>query len=188
MGKTSGGAVWLDPEKTSPYDFYQYWRNIDDNDVIKCIKMLTFIPLSEIKLMENWKGSELNKAKEILAYELTSLVHGKEEADKCEKAVKAVFSGDMSDANMPELIIKEDDLIDDKLSVAKSLVLAKFCQSNADARRNIEQGGVFVNNVKITDPKYCIEKNQLKNDSIILKKGKKNFVRIILSIISYCFF
>ena len=188
MGKTSGGAVWLDPNKTAPYDFYQYWRNVDDADVIKCIKMLTFLPLDQIKEMEKWKGADLNKAKSILAYELTNLVHGKEEADKCDAAAKAVFSGDMSDANMPELKLTDSDLVDGEVDVVKALVLAKFCTSNGDARRNIEQGGVLVDDVKVTDVKQKLDKDKLKKGGVIIKKGKKNFIRVILTTLLCSFF
>ena len=188
MGKTSGGAVWLDPNKTKPYDFYQYWRNVDDADVIKCIKMLTFLPHDEIKEMEKWKGSDLNKAKSILAYELTSLVHGKEEAEKCDKAAKAVFSGDMNSENMPKLNLKESDLSDGNIDIVKALVLAKFCTSNGDARRNIEQGGVTVDDVKVSDCKLILDNDKLKKEGVVIKKGKKNFIRVVLSIISSCFF
>lgn len=188
MGKTSGGAVWLDPNKTKPYDFYQYWRNVDDADVIKCIKMLTFLPIDEIKEMEKWKGSDLNKAKSILAYELTSLVHGKEEAEKSDKAAKAVFSGDMNSENMPKLNLKESDLSDGNIDIVKALVLAKFCTSNGDARRNIEQGGVTVDDVKVSDCKLILDNDKLKKEGVVIKKGKKNFIRVVLSIISSCFF
>ena len=188
MGKTSGGAVWLDPNKTAPYDFYQYWRNVDDADVIKCLKMLTFLPLDQIKEMGKWKGADLNKAKSILAYELTNLVHGKEEADKCDTAAKAVFSGDMSDANMPELKLTDSDLVDGEVDVVKALVLAKFCTSNGDARRNIEQGGVLVDDVKVTDVKQKLDKEKLKRDGVIIKKGKKNFIRVILITLLCSFF
>ena len=188
MGKTSGGAVWLDPAKTSPYDFYQYWRNVDDADVIKCIKMLTFLPLDQIKEMEKWKGADLNKAKSILAYELTNLVHGKEEADKCDTAAKAVFSGDMSAANMPELKLTDADLIGGEIDVVRALVLVKFCTSNGDARRNIEQGGVLVDDAKITDVKYKLDNDKMKKDGVIIKKGKKNFIRVILTSLICSFF
>ena len=188
MGKTSGGAVWLDPTKTSPYDFYQYWRNVDDADVIKCIKMLTFLPIDQIKEMEKWKGADLNKAKSILAYELTNLVHGKEEADKCDTAAKAVFSGDMSAANMPEFKLTDADLIGGEIDVVRALVLAKFCTSNGDARRNIEQGGVLVDDVKVTDVKLKLDKEKLKKDGVIIKKGKKNFIRVLLTTLLCSFF
>ena len=188
MGKTAGGAVWLDEKKTVPYDFYQYWRNVDDADVIKCIKMLTFLPLDEIKQMETWKGADLNKAKTILAYELTKLVHGKEEADKCDAAVKAIFSGDMSASNMPKVEVKESDLVDGKLGVVNALVISKLCTSNGDARRNIEQGGVMVDDEKVSDVKQTIDKEKLKDKGVVIKKGKKNFIRIVLSSLVACFF
>ena len=188
MGKTAGGAVWLDEKKTVPYDFYQYWRNVDDADVIKCIKMLTFLPLDEIKQMETWKGADLNKAKTILAYELTKLVHGKEEADKCDAAVKAIFSGDMSASNMPKVEVKESDLVDGKLGVVNALVISKLCTSNGDARRNIEQGGVMVDGEKVSDVKQTIDKEKLKDKGVVIKKGKKNFIRIVLSSLVACFF
>ncbi|MBQ2204668.1 MAG: tyrosine--tRNA ligase [Lachnospiraceae bacterium] len=188
MGKTAGGAVWLDEKKTVPYDFYQYWRNVDDPDVIKCIKMLTFLPLDEIKQMETWKGADLNKAKTILAYELTKLVHGKEEADKCDAAVKAIFSGDMSASNMPKVEVKESDLVDGKLGVVNALVISKLCTSNGDARRNIEQGGVMVDDEKVSDVKQIIDKEKLKDKGVVIKKGKKNFIRIVLSSLVACFF
>ena len=187
MGKTSGGAVWLDPEKTKPYDFYQYWRNVDDADVVKCIKMLTFLPLSEIKEIEKLKGSELNNAKTLLAYEVTKLVHGKEEADKCDAAAKAIFSGNMDNQNMPQLLVKDIDLVDGKLSVVNALVMSKLCSSNGDARRNIEQGGVQLNDEKVIDTKMMIDKEKLKNKGVVIKKGKKNFIRVILSILVLSF-
>ena len=187
MGKTSGGAVWLDPEKTKPYDFYQYWRNVDDADVVKCIKMLTFLPLSEIKEIEKLKGSELNTAKTLLAYEVTKLVHGKEEADKCDAAAKAIFSGNMDNQNMPQLLVKDTDLVDGKLSVVNALVMSKLCSSNGDARRNIEQGGVQLNDEKVIDIKMMIDKEKLKNKGVVIKKGKKNFIRVILSILVLSF-
>ena len=187
MGKTSGGAVWLDPEKTKPYDFYQYWRNVDDADVVKCIKMLTFLPLSEIKEIEKLKGSELNTAKTLLAYEVTKLVHGKEEADKCDAAAKAIFSGNMDNQNMPQLLVKDTDLVDGKLSVVNALVMSKLCSSNGDARRNIEQGGVQLNDEKVIDTKMMIDKEKLKNKGVVIKKGKKNFIRVVLSILVLSF-
>ena len=188
MGKTSGGAVWLDPNKTKPYDFYQYWRNVDDADVIKCIKMLTFLPLDEIREMEKWEGADLNKAKSILAYELTKLVHGKDEADKCDAAVKAIFSGNMDASDMPKVEVKESDLVDGKLGVINALVLSKLCTSNSDARRTIEGGGVFVDDKKITDVKDTIDKEKLKDKGVVIKKGKKNFIRIVISALTACFF
>lgn len=188
MGKTAGGAVWLDPNKTSPYDFYQYWRNVDDADVMKCIKLLTFIPLDEIKEMEKWEGADLNKAKMILAYNLTELVHGKEEADKCEAAAKQIFSGNMDAANMPKFELKESDLTDGKIGILTALSKSGLVSSNGDARRNVEQGGVFVDDEKVTDPKYTIDKEKLKDKGVVIKKGKKSFIRLVLSVLVCCFF
>ncbi len=188
MGKTAGGAVWLDPNKTTPREFYHYWRDVDDADVIKCLKMLTFLQLEEIKEMEKWKGAELNKAKSILAYELTKLVHGEEEATKCDKDEKLVFSGNLDEADLPKVEIKESDLVDGKVEISKVLVLSKLCQSNSDARRNIEQGGVLVNDNKVTDVKAFIDKNDLSGKGVIIKKGKKNFIRVVLSSLLCCFF
>ena len=188
MGKTAGGAVWLDPNKTKPYDFYQYWRDVDDADVIKCIKMLTFLPMEQIREMEHWKGAELNKAKTILAYELTKLVHGEEEANKCDAAAKSAFSGNMDAADIPKLEVKESDLVDGKIDVVKALVLSKLCTSNGDARRNIEQGGVLVDDEKVTDTKMTIDKDKLKDKGVVIKRGKKNFIRVVLSSIVASFF
>ena len=178
MGKTASGAVWLDPEKTSPYDFYQYWRNVDDADVIKCLKMLTFLPLEEIKAMESWQGAELNRAKEILAYQLTELVHGKEESDKADAAAKAVFSGAAS-ADMPTYTVTAGDMTDGKIDLLSILVGAKLCSSRGDARRNVEQGGVTVADVKVTDSKAAYSASEI-GDGMIVKRGKKNFVRVVM--------
>ncbi|MBQ9421456.1 MAG: tyrosine--tRNA ligase [Lachnospiraceae bacterium] len=178
MGKTASGAVWLDPEKTSPYDFYQYWRNIDDADVLKCLKMLTFLPLEEIKKMESWEGAELNRAKEILAHELTELVHGKEEADKAEAAAKAVFSGASSE-HMPTYTVTADALTDGRIDLLSILVNAGLCSSRGDARRNVEQGGVTVADAKVTDSKASYSVEDIGADGMIGKRGKKNFVRVI---------
>ncbi|MDO4961930.1 MAG: tyrosine--tRNA ligase [Eubacteriales bacterium] len=180
MGKTASGAVWLDPKKTTPYDFYQYWRNIDDADVIKCLKMLTFLPLDEIKKMETWEGSELNKAKAILAHELTELVHGKDEADKAEAAAKAVFSGASSE-NMPTCGITADELSDGSIDLISILVKSGLCSSRGDARRNVEQGGVTVGDEKVTDSKKTYSKDELQGDGIVVRRGKKNFVKVIFS-------
>ncbi|MCQ2400424.1 MAG: tyrosine--tRNA ligase [Lachnospiraceae bacterium] len=177
MGKTANGAVWLDPEKTTPYDFYQYWRNIDDADVIKCIKMLTFLPLDQIHEMEKWEGAELNKAKEILAYELTELVHGKDEAEKAQAAAKALFSGGAA-ADIPTYDVKPEDFVDGKVELLTLLVNTKLCTSRGDARRNVEQGGVTVADVKITDSKKAFDASELSGDGIIIKRGKKNFVKV----------
>ena len=171
MGKTAGNAVWLDAEKTPPYDFFQYWRNVADADVIKCIKMLTFLPLDEIREMENWEGSQLNKAKEILAYELTKLVHGEEEAQKALDAARAVFGGSGSSENMPTVEFETPEV-----SVIDALVAAKLAPSRAEARRLIQQGGVSVNDEKVAD----ISKTVDISGGAILKKGKKQFVKLIV--------
>ena len=178
MGKTASGAVWLDPDKTSPYDFYQYWRNIDDADVLKCLKMLTFLPLDEIKKMESWEGAQLNRAKEILAHELTELVHGKEEADKAEAAAKAVFSGASSE-HMPTYTVTADALTDGRIDLLSILVNAGLCSSRGDARRNVEQGGVTVADAKVTDSKASYSVEDIGAEGMIVKRGKKNFVRVI---------
>lgn len=178
MGKTQKGAVWLDPEKTSPYEFFQYWRNVDDADVIKCLKMLTFLPLSEIEKMENWEGSQLNEAKEILAYELTALVHGKEEAEKAKESVRSVFgAGDAS--NMPTATVDDDCFKDGEVDLITLLVAGGLCQTRSDARRNIEQGGVTVNGEKETDFKKTYTKDNF-GDGIVIKRGKKNFKKLVL--------
>ncbi len=178
MGKTQKGAVWLDPEKTSPYEFFQYWRNVDDADVIKCLKMLTFLPLSEIEKMENWEGSQLNEAKEILAYELTALVHGKEEAEKARESARSVFgAGDTS--NMPTATVDDDCFKDGEVDLITLLVAGGLCQTRSDARRNIEQGGVTVNGEKETDFKKTYTKDNF-GDGIVIKRGKKNFKKLVL--------
>ena len=178
MGKTQKGAVWLDPEKTSPYEFFQYWRNVDDADVIKCLKMLTFLPLSEIEKMENWEGSQLNEAKEILAYELTALVHGKEEAEKAKESARSVFgAGDAS--NMPTATVDDDCFKDGEVDLITLLVAGGLCQTRSDARRNIEQGGVTVNGEKETDFKKTYTKDNFC-DGIVIKRGKKNFKKLVL--------
>lgn len=170
MGKTAGNAVWLDAEKTSPYDFFQYWRNVGDADVIKCIKMLTFIPLPEIREMEKWEGSQLNKAKEILAYELTKQVHGEKEADKALEAAKAVFGGAGSSENMPMVEIEAEEI-----GILDALVAAKLAPSKAEARRLVQQGGVSVDDLKITDVMHIVK----IGDGVVLKKGKKQFVKLL---------
>jgi len=178
MGKTAGNAVWLDPNKTTPYDFYQYWRNVDDADVMKCIRMLTFLPLEQIDEMASWEGSQLNKAKEILAYELTAMVHGDEEAKKAEASAKALFGcGDSQ--NIPTTEITDADLTDGSLNIMSALVLAGLCPTKSDARRNIQQGGVMMDDVKVTDFSLNITAEQLKA-GVVLKRGKKNFNKIIL--------
>ena len=178
MGKTAKGAVWLDPEKTTPYEFYQYWRNVDDADVIKCIKMLTFIPLEEIRPMESWEGAELNKAKEILAYHLTELVHGKEEADKADAAAKAIFMQGSTE-NMPESEITAEDFTEGRINLQTLLVKAGLTTSKTDGRRAIEQGGVTVNGEKVTDV-YADYTAEDFSEEFVIKKGKKNFRKIIM--------
>ena len=179
MGKTASGAVWLDPNKTSPFDFYQYWRNVNDDDVLKCIRMLTFLPLEQIDEMESWEGSQLNRAKEILAYELTALVHGEEEAKKAEEAAKALFGGGANDSNMPSTELCADDLSDGKLDIMTALVKSGLCASKSEARRNITQGGVSANDVKITDISVSFTEDELKA-GVILRRGKKNYNKLVL--------
>ena len=177
MGKTQKGAVWLDPEKTTPFEFFQYWRNVDDGDVIKCLKMLTFLPLEQIQEMEAWEGSQLNKAKEILAYELTNLVHGEEEAIKARDAAKALFSSGNA-ANMPSYTLKDEDLTDGSIDILSLLYVSGLVPSKSEARRAVQQGGVSVNGEKVTDIKTSYTANDFAED-MILKKGKKNFRKIL---------
>ncbi len=177
MGKTASGAVWLDKNKTSPFDFYQYWRNVGDKDVIKCLKMLTFLPLEEIKEMEKWQGSELNKAKEILAYELTELVHGKEEADKAKEAATALFKGGVSSENMPSTDITKDEL-NEEPTLLDIMLKAKLIPSKSEGRRLIKQGGVSVNDEKVTDVNKTVTMEDFNNDEMIIKKGKKVYHKI----------
>ena len=179
MGKTASGAVWLDPNKTSPFDFYQYWRNVDDADVLKCIRMLTFLPLEQIDEMDKWEGSQLNKAKEILAYELTALVHGEEEAKKAEASAKALFGGNGANENMPTTEISDADLVDGGMDIMTALVKAELCASKSEARRNIQQGGVSANDEKVLDIAKTFTAEELKA-GVVLKRGKKNFNKIIL--------
>ena len=179
MGKTASGAVWLDPNKTSPYEFYQYWRNVGDADVLKCIRMLTFLPLEQIDEMDKWEGSQLNKAKEILAYELTSLVHGEEEAKKAEASAKALFAGSGVSENMPTTEITEADLTDGAMDIMTILVKTGLCSSKSDARRNVQQGGVTVNDEKVTDIGKVYTADALKA-GIVVKRGKKNFNMLTL--------
>lgn len=176
MGKTEKGAVWLDPEKTSPYEFYQYWRNVGDADVIKCLKMLTFVPIEEIEEMEkHMEGAEYNKAKELLAYELTKLVHGKEEADKADAAAKAIFAGGGNSDDMPSTTIATDDLTDGKIGILTLLVKCGLCPSNGEARRLVTQNGIAVNGEKFTDPKGLVD----LSEPVVIKKGKKIFHKAI---------
>ena len=179
MGKTAGNAVWLDPNKTSPFEFYQYWRNVADSDVLKCIRMLTFLPLEQIDEMDKWEGSQLNRAKEILAYELTSLVHGEEEAKKAEASAKALFSGAGASDNMPTTELTEADLSDGSIDIMSLLVKTGLCSSKSDARRNIQQGGVSVDGTKVTDIGKSFSADELKN-GVVIWRGKKNSNKVIL--------
>ena len=180
MGKTQKGAVWLDPEKTSPYEFYQYWRNVADADVIKCMKMLTFLPLEQIREMEAWEGSQLNKAKEILAYELTQLVHGTEEAEKAQESARALFAGGGNSADMPTCELEEADFQDGKIDILGVLVKAGLTSSRSEARRAVEQGGVTVDNEKVDDIKTVYEPAQFSGEGIVVKRGKKSFKRVVM--------
>ncbi|WP_022763967.1 tyrosine--tRNA ligase [Butyrivibrio sp. XPD2006] len=177
MGKTAGNAVWLDPNKTSPFDFYQYWRNVGDADVDKCIKMLTFIPIEEIQEMEKWDPSRINEKKEILAFELTSLVHGKEEAQKAQDAARALFAGGGDMANVPSVSLKEEDFRDGVVDILQVLVSAGLCATRSEARRAVEQGGVLFNDEKVTDVKTTYTKETFA-DGIMVRKGKKSFKKV----------
>ena len=181
MGKTQSGAVWLDENKTSPFDFYQYWRNVDDADVLKCIRMLTFLPLEEIEKMESWEGSELNRAKEILAYELTALVHGEEKATKAQEAARALFSGAADTENMPTVALTADDFTDGQIAVNEIMLKAGLVKSKGEARRLIQQGGVSIDDQKVTDPVAVVSHETLEKGHIILKKGKKVFYKVTLA-------
>ena len=174
MGKTAKGAVWLDPNKTTPFEFYQYWRNVEDSDVLKCIRMLTFLPLEQINEMDSWKDAQLNTAKEILAFELTKLVHGEDEAAKAQAAAKALFVGGGDDANMPTTQITADQLTDGKIGILNLMVACKLAASNGEARRLVQQGGVFVNDEKVPDHTFAITEAMLK-EGVKLRKGKKVF-------------
>ena len=179
MGKTAKGAVWLDPNKTSPYEFYQYWRNVDDADVMKCIRMLTFLPLEQIDEMDAWKDAKINEAKEILAFELTKLVHGEEEAQKAQASAKALFTGAGDDANIPTTEITEDQLTEGKMGLLSLMVACKLATSNGDARKNVAGGGVSVNDEKVTDVKFEVTREMLAQ-GVKLRKGKKIFHKAIL--------
>ncbi len=178
MGKTASGAVWLDPNKTSPYDFYQYWRNVDDADVLKCIRMLTFLPLEQIEEMDAWEGAQLNRAKEILAYELTALVHGKEEADKAQDAAKSIFGGGQSSENMPTTALADDDFQDGTIGVLTLLVKCGLAASNGEARKLVQGGGVSIDGEKVADFKMTLSAADFAEERII-KKGKKTFHKVI---------
>ena len=177
MGKTVSGAVWLDPNKTSPFEFYQYWRNVADADVLKCIRMLTFLPLEQINEMDKWEGSQLNQAKEILAYELTKLVHGEEEAEKAQQSARALFSAGTA-ADMPETNLTEADLRDGKIDVMGILVAAGLCKTRSEARRAVEQGGVVINGEKVTDIKTLFAPEDIRKEEFIIRRGKKNYRKI----------
>ena len=180
MGKTAKGAVWLDPNKTTPYDFYQYWRNVDDADVMKCIRMLTFLPLEQIEAMADWKDAKLNEAKEILAYELTKLVHGQEEADKAQAAAKALFLGGGDDANMPTTEIPADKLTDGKIGFLNLMVLCGLAPSNKQARQLVQQGGILVNDEKMDDASFAVTEDMLRA-GVKIRKGKKVFHKAVLA-------
>ena len=180
MGKTQSGAVWLDPEKTSPFDFYQYWRNVGDADVLKCLRMLTFLPLEQIDEMDKWEGSQLNKAKEILAFELTKLVHGEEEATKAQEGARALFAGGANTDNMPTCELSEEDFADDNIDILTVLTKSGLAASRSEARRNVEQGGVSVDGTQIKDIKAVFAKDQFAGDGVVVKRGKKNFKKVIL--------
>ena len=180
MGKTASGAVWLDPNKTSPFDFYQYWRNVGDADVLKCIRMLTFLPIEQIEEMANWEGAKLNEAKDVLAYELTSLVHGEEEANKAREASRALFSGAGSLDNMPTAELTEADFIDGTITIVNILSKAKLVPSNSEGRRAVEQGGVTVNGEKIDDVKKTYTASDINAGDFVVKRGKKNFAKIVI--------
>ena len=180
MGKTAGNAVWLDPNKTSPFEFYQYWRNVGDADVLKCIRMLTFLPLEQIDEMDHWEGEQLNKAKEILAYELTSMVHGAEEAEKAQSAARQLFSGVADHENMPTTQLDAASLVKDgKVGLLAAMVGAKLCGSNREARQLVQQGGVLVDGEKVTDPTFGLTVEQLQN-GVVIKKGKKTYHKVML--------
>ena len=179
MGKTAGNAVWLDPNKTSPFEFYQYWRNVGDSDVMKCIRMLTFLPLEQIDEMDHWEGEQLNKAKEILAYELTSMVHGAEEAEKAQSAARQLFSGVADHENMPTTQLDAALVKDGKVGLLAAMVGAKLCGSNREARQLVQQGGVLVDGEKVTDPTFGLTVEQLQN-GVVIKKGKKTYHKVML--------
>ena len=179
MGKTQSGAVWLDPNKTTPFEFFQYWRNVSDADVLKCIRMLTFLPLEEIDKMESWEGAQLNEDKEILAFELTNLVHGEEEAAKAKEASHALFAGGANNTNMPTVTVTAEDFPDGELDIISVLVKAGLCDSRGDGRRNIQQGGVSVADEKVTDisTKYTLD--DFKGEGLIIRRGKKKFAKVV---------
>ena len=179
MGKTQSGAVWLDPNKTTPFEFFQYWRNVSDADVLKCIRMLTFLPLEEIDKMESWEGAQLNEAKEILAFELTKLVHGEEEATKAKEASHALFAGGANNTNMPTVTVTAEDFPNGELDIISVLVKAGLCDSRGDGRRNIQQGGVSVADEKVTDISTKYTLNDFKGEGLIIRRGKKKFAKVV---------
>ena len=178
MGKTASGAVWLDPNKTTPYDFYQYWRNVGDQDVLKCIRMLTFLPLEQIDEMDKWEGSQLNRAKEILAYELTALVHGEEEAKKAEESAKALFGAGGNNANMPTSTLTDADFENGNINVLSMLVATGLCPSRGEARRLVQQGGVTIDDVKVASIDESLARERFEGEGVIVRKGKKAFHRV----------
>ena len=179
MGKTAGNAVWLDPNKTSPFEFYQYWRNVDDADVLKCIRMLTFLPLEQIDEMDHWQGEQLNKAKEILAWELTKMVHGEQEADKAQATARGLFSGAADHENMPATTLNAALVKDGKVGLLAAMVAAKLCGSNREARQLVQQGGVLLDGEKVTDPATALSVEQLQK-GVVIKKGKKTYHKVML--------
>ena len=179
MGKTQSGAVWLDPDKTSPFDFYQYWRNVADSDVLKCIRMLTFLPLEQIDEMDHWEGAQLNQAKEILAFELTKLVHGEEEALKAQEGARALFSGAGDTANMPTVTVTADDFAERDMDIMAVLVKAGLCDSRSDARRAVQQGGVTVDGEKVADIATSYKLDDFSGDGKVVKRGKKKFAKVV---------
>ncbi|MCM1100553.1 MAG: tyrosine--tRNA ligase [Clostridium sp.] len=179
MGKTQKGAVWLDPDKTSPFEFYQYWRNVGDADVLKCLRMLTFLPLEQIDEMDRWEGSQLNRAKEILAYELTKMIHGEEEAERAQESARALFTGGNA-AQMPTFALSESDFLDGKIDILGVLSASGLTASRSEARRAVEQGGVTVDGEKVTDVKTCYAPEKFAGEGIVVKRGKKNFKRIVM--------
>lgn len=180
MGKTVGGAVWLDPAKTSPYDFYQYWRNVGDADVLKCLRMLTFLPIEEIEAMDQWEGAKLNEAKDILAYELTNLVHGEEEAKKAREASRALFAGGAASANVPTVSLEEQDFQDGRIDILTVLVKAGLCATRSEARRNVQQGGVSADGVAVKDIAESWNEEEFAGEGKLIKRGKKSFVKVVL--------
>ena len=180
MGKTAGNAVWLDPNKTSPFEFYQYWRNVGDADVLKCLRMLTFLPLEQLDEMDKWEGSQLNQAKEILAFELTQMVHGTEEANKAQESARALFAGGGNAADMPTAKLSEADFLNGTIDILGVLVKAGLCASRSEARRAVEQGGVTVDNEKVSDIKTLYSPEAFAADGMVVRRGKKNYKKVVM--------